>query len=87
MGKTVLGTARKLGLTTYIRSRALKEAHMKTSCARQEVLDWSIDSRLAGVLCPPPKDPNDDDDENEEDENDDDEEDQEPAVIREPDEC
>ena len=59
-----------------------------SSRARQEVPDWSIDSSLAGVLGPPPKDTDNDDDKNEEDQKDEEEEeDQEPGVIREPDEC
>jgi hypothetical protein len=53
----------------------------------QRVLDRLFDASLITIMGPPPKDPHDDDDENEEDEENDDKEDQEPAVIREPDEC
>jgi hypothetical protein len=75
---------------------------MMISRARQGTPVCSISSNLVSISGPPPKDPRDDDDENEEDENeedeneedendddenDDDEEDEEPAVIREPDEC
>jgi hypothetical protein len=41
-------------------------------------------SRVVGL---PPKDPHKDEEENEEDEDEDDEANEEPAVIREPDEC
>jgi len=44
------------------------------------------ETRIVTVVELPPKDPHDDDD-NKEDEEDDDEIDDEPAVIREPDEC
>jgi hypothetical protein len=79
-----LGTARKLDLTAYIRSRAWKETHMMISRARQEVPVWSMDSSFVTVLGLPPKDPDDDDDEDDED--DEDEGEEEPAVVREPDE-
>ena len=52
----------------------------------QNVSVWQIDSNLT-TLGPPPKDPHDDDDKDEEDEDDDQGEDEEPAIIREPDEC
>ena len=60
---------------------------MMISRARQAVPVCSISSNVVCISGSPPKDPHDDDDENEEDENDDDEEAEEPAVIREPDEC
>ena len=60
---------------------------MMISRARQGVPVRSVSSNLVSISGPPPKDPPDDDDDNEEDENDDDEGDEEPAVIREPDEC
>jgi len=46
-------------------------------------------SRFVRIVDLPPKDPydDDDDDENKEDDEDNDEKDDEPAVIREPDEC
>ncbi len=58
---------------------------MMTSRARQEVPAWSIDFSLVTIIGLPPKDPDDDDDEDEED--DEDEGEEEPAVVREPDEC
>ena len=48
---------------------------------------WPIGSSLVTAVGVPPKDPHDDDDENGEDEEDDNDNDEEPAVIREPDEC
>ena len=45
-----------------------------------------VDSSLVAIMDLPPKDPEDDEDENEEGDEDDGEE-EEPAVIREPDEC
>lgn len=79
------GTGRKLEPTTYIRSKARKEAHMTTSRVRQKAPDWPVDPNLATVLGLPPKDPN-DDDEDDADDDDDDEGEEEPAVVREPDE-
>jgi hypothetical protein len=62
---------------------------MLTLHVPDNVPDWLIGSSLVPVVEVPPKDPHDDDDENGEDEKDDDdkEKDEEPAVIREPDEC
>jgi hypothetical protein len=54
------------------------------SPVQEKVSAW-FDSSLVPIMDLPPKDPE-DDDENEEDDEDDGEED-EPAVIREPDEC
>lgn len=51
----------------------------------QKVPTWLVDSSLVALMGLPPKDPHDDDDDDEEDEEGDDQE--EPAVIREPDEC
>ena len=65
-----LGAARKIRLTTYICSRAQKEAHMLTSRARQELPALSIGSSIGTVLGLPPKDPDNDDDEDEEDDED-----------------
>jgi hypothetical protein len=48
---------------------------------------WLIDRRLITIVDLPPKDPHEDEKENEEDEDEDDEANEEPAVIREPDEC
>jgi hypothetical protein len=48
---------------------------------------WRIDRRLITIVGLPPKDPHKDEEENEEDEDEDDEANEEPAVIREPDEC
>jgi hypothetical protein len=56
------------------------------SPVQQKVSAWLIHSRLVPIMGLPPNDPDDEDDENEEDEEDDGEE-EEPAVIREPDEC
>jgi hypothetical protein len=53
---------------------------------QQKVSAWFIDSCLVTIMELPPKDPEDDEDENEQDDEDDGEE-EEPAVIREPDEC
>jgi hypothetical protein len=47
---------------------------------------WQIVSSYVAVTGLPPRDPN-DDEENEEDDQNGDQEDEEPAVIREPDEC
>jgi hypothetical protein len=54
----------------------------------QYVSPWAIDSCFI-IVGLPPKDPPDDDDENEQDEENDEEdsEGEEPAVVREPDEC
>jgi hypothetical protein len=52
----------------------------------QKVSAWSIDSSLVTIRGLPPNDPDDDEGESEEDEEDDGKE-EEPAVIREPDEC
>jgi len=54
---------------------------MLTDLARLE------NSRIVRIIDLPPKDPYDDDDENEEDDEDNDKKDDEPAVVREPDEC
>jgi hypothetical protein len=51
-----------------------------------DVPAWLMDSSLVTTLGVPPKDPHDDDQEDEEDEEDE-EKDDEPATIREPDEC
>jgi hypothetical protein len=56
------------------------------SPVQQKVSAWLIDSSLVPIMDLPPKDPEDDEDENEDDDEDDGEE-EEPAVIREPDEC
>ena len=58
------------------------------SPVQQKVSAW-FDSSLVPIMDLPPKDPEDDEDENEEDEEDDEDggEEEEPAVIREPDEC
>ena len=53
----------------------------------QKRSDWPIVASLVTIVGLPPKDPPDDDDDNEEDEACDNEQDEEPAVIREPDEC
>jgi hypothetical protein len=55
------------------------------SPVQQKVSAW-FDSSLVAIMDLPPKDPEDDEDENEEGDEDDGEE-EEPAVIREPDEC
>jgi hypothetical protein len=55
------------------------------SPVQQKVSAW-FGSSLVPITDLPPKDPEDDEDENEEDDEDDGEE-EEPAVIREPDEC
>ena len=55
------------------------------SPVQQKVSAWLADSSLVTIMDLPPKDPE-DDDENVEDDVDDGEE-EEPAVIREPDEC
>ena len=55
------------------------------SPVQQKVSAWLTDSSLVTIMDLPPKDPE-DDDENEEDDEDDGKE-EEPAVIREPDEC
>ena len=55
------------------------------SPVQQKVSAW-FDSSLVPIMDLPPKDPEDDEDENEEGDEDDGEE-EEPAVIREPDEC
>lgn len=52
---------------------------------QQKVSAW-FDSSLVPIMDLPPKDPEDHEDENEEDDEDGGEE-EEPAVIREPDEC
>ena len=55
------------------------------SPVQQKVSAW-FDSSVVSSMDLPPKDPEDDEDENEEDDEDAGEE-EEPAVIREPDEC
>jgi hypothetical protein len=55
------------------------------SPVQQKVSAW-LDTSLFHIMDLPPKDPEDDEDENEEDDEDDGEE-EEPAVVREPDEC
>jgi hypothetical protein len=67
---------------------------MMISRIPQKSSDWLILSSLVTIEGVPPKDPPDDNDENEEGGEDDeegdeegDEEDEEPAIIREPDEC
>jgi len=55
------------------------------SPVQQKVSAW-FDSSLVAIMDLPPKDPEDNEDENEEGDEDDGEE-EEPAVIREPDEC
>jgi hypothetical protein len=55
------------------------------SPVQQKVSAW-FDSSLVPIMDLPPKDPEDHEDENEEDDEDGGEE-EEPAVIREPDEC
>jgi hypothetical protein len=57
-----------------------------TSRVPQMVLDLLFDRSLVTVMGLPPKDPN-DDEEDEEDEQDEPEKEEEPAVVREPDEC
>jgi hypothetical protein len=52
----------------------------------QKVFDQFINPNLVTIIGLPPKDP-DDDDEDEGDEQDKPEEEEDPAVIREPDEC
>jgi hypothetical protein len=64
-----------------------REVHMMISHVAQKHSAWLIDSSLVTTLGLPPKDAHGDDDENEDDEESDDEEGEEPAVIREPDEC
>ena len=56
------------------------------SPVQQKIFAWLIDSSLVTIMDLPPKDPEDDEDENEDDDEDDGEE-EEPAVIREPEEC
>jgi hypothetical protein len=60
---------------------------MLTLHVPNNVSAWPIGSSLVSAVGVPPKDPHDDDDENGEDEEDDNDNDEEPAVIREPDEC
>ena len=60
---------------------------MMTSRPPLPVSLWLIDWRPIAIVGLPPKDPHEDVEENEEDEDKDDEEVEEPAVIREPDEC
>jgi hypothetical protein len=68
--------------------RASTEAHMIISRVAQKRSDRLIVASLMTSVGVPPKDPPDDDDENDEDDDDDEEEEyEEPAVIREPDEC
>jgi hypothetical protein len=57
-----------------------------TSRVPQMVLDLLFDRSLVTVMGLPPEDPN-DDEEDEEDEQDEPEKEEEPAVVREPDEC
>jgi len=52
----------------------------------QKVSTWLVDSSLVTVMGLPPKDPH-DENEDEKDEENDGEDEEEPAVIREPDEC
>jgi hypothetical protein len=59
---------------------------MMISSVPRNVSAWLIDLSLVTALGLPPKDPHDDDNEDEEDEVDE-EEGEEPAIIREPDEC
>jgi hypothetical protein len=54
---------------------------------QQKISTRLTDSNPIAVIGLPPKDPDDNEDENEEDEEDDGEEEEDPAVIREPDEC
>jgi len=51
------------------------------------MMSFRVPRNISAWLGPPPKDPNDNEDENEEDEEDNDDENEEPAVIREPDDC
>ena len=60
---------------------------MMISRVTRNVSAWLIDLCLVTSLGPPPKDPHDDEDEDEADEEKDGNEDEEPAIIREPDEC
>ncbi len=60
---------------------------MTISRVPRKGFDCVIAASLMTGMGIPPKDPPDDDDENEEDEDDDEEEEDQPAVIREPDEC
>jgi hypothetical protein len=60
---------------------------MLTLHVPNNVSAWPIGSSFVSAVGVPPKDPHDDDDENGEDEEDDNDNDEEPAVIREPDEC
>jgi hypothetical protein len=63
---------------------------MLTLHVPDNVSAWLIGSSLVPAVGVPPKDPHDDDDENGDEEDDDDNDndnDEEPAVIREPDEC
>jgi len=53
----------------------------------QKISPRLIGSSLVTLIGLQPKDPNRDDDENEDDEQGDNDEEEEPAVIREPDEC
>jgi hypothetical protein len=52
-----------------------------------QMMSSRVPRNISAWLGPPPKDPNDNEDENEEDEEDNDDENEEPAVIREPDDC
>ena len=52
----------------------------------QKVSTWLVDSNVVTVMGLPPKDPH-DENEDEKDEENDGEDEEEPAVIREPDEC
>jgi hypothetical protein len=52
-----------------------------------QMMSSRVPRNISAWLGPPPKDPNENEDENEEDEEDNDDENEEPAVIREPDDC
>ena len=62
-------------------------AQTLTVRAPKKASDWLISSRVVSAIGVPPRDPPDPDEDNEEDEEDQDKKDEEPAVIREPDEC
>jgi len=68
-----------------MRPRAFEEPGM-ISRVPQKVSTWLVDSSLVTVMGLPPKDPH-DENEDEKDEENDGEDEEEPAVIREPDEC
>jgi hypothetical protein len=69
-----------------IRPRTFEKPGM-ISRVPQKGSTWLVESSFVTLMGLPPKNPQNDDDEDEEDDEDDDEGEEEPAVIREPDEC